>query len=374
MIVSEYGADADIRNFTFKPRVWDFSPDYQQVLHQSYLAQCMTRPFIAGMAAWNFADFGAEPRQDAIPYINKKGLVNYDRTPKDVYYLYKAHLTTKPVMHIVTAGNVQRSGAENKLNSGICTQPVKIFTNQRYAELILNGRSLGKKEAHACEVLFDVPFIDGTNYLKARTTGIEDDAAINFTIIPYFINSPSFTGLAVNVGSHQYFWDKPGNTLWLPEQPYEKGKWGYIGGKVYNKNPEKNQGIPNRITGTINHPLFQSMREGLTDFRFDVADGMYEITLLFTEPDTRTAPKSLVYELGKPVEDSTGNTNKREFDIVINGEKVINALNLALDAGPLCAETIVIKREVDKGAGLDIKFVPVKGETILSGIKLRSIN
>jgi beta-galactosidase len=376
MIVSEYGADADVRNFTFKPMVWDFSPDYQQVLHQSYLDQCKTRLFIAGMAAWNFADFGAEGRQDAIPFINKKGLVNYDRTPKDVYYLYQAHMITTPVIHIVSDANAQRSGTENKINSGICIQPVKLFTNQRYAELLINGRSLGKKEVHDCEVTFDVPFTNGVNDLKARAGKTEDDAAINCKVIPYLINSSTFTEIAVNAGSHMYFWDKPNNTLWIPEQPYEKGKWGYIGGKVYNRNPGKNQGIPNRINGTINHPLFQSMREGLSDFRFDVADGQYEITLLFTEPNTRALQRSPVYDLSKPVETSnrtTTNPAEREFDIVINGKKVINALNLALDAGPLCAETIILTEQANNGSGLDVKFVPVKGESILSGIKIRSI-
>ncbi len=373
MIISEYGADADERNFTFNPLQWDFSGDYQQVVHTSYLKQFKERPFVTGMAAWNFADFGAEGRQDAIPFINKKGLTNFDRTPKDVYYLYQANLSAKPVIHIVNNANAGRAGVANDTSSTYCTQPVKVFTNSKFIEFIANGRSLGKKEVSDCQVSFDVPFADGQNHLRAvGDEGSSSEITIDFKLIPSLLNSPKFTSIAVNVGSHQYFWDKISHTTWIPEQPYKKGQWGYIGGTVYSRDPDKHQGIPYRINGTINHPLFQSLREGLTDFKFDVADGQYEVTLLFAEPDNKAAQNKQVYDLSKSTS-SKPDTSGREFDVFINGQKMIGHLNLSRDYGSLTAVTIALKAGITGKQGLDVQFVPLKGRSVLSGIQLKRI-
>jgi beta-galactosidase len=369
MIISEYGADTDERNFTFTPKRWDFSADFQYVLHTSYLNQFRTRPFMVGMAAWNFADFGAEGRQDAIPFINKKGLVNYDRRPKDSYYLYQANLSAKPVIHIVTYANAQRAGVADQANGDSCLQPVRIFTNKPFITLTVNGRSLGRKEVKERQVTFNVPFIAGTNKIKAvADDGMDEEANIQFKLIPHLLNSPKFTSLAVNVGSHQYFWDKINHVTWIPEQPYKPGQWGYIGGTVYSPDSTKHQGIPSKIEGTINHPLFQSLREGIQGFKFDVADGKYQISLLFAEPGAGNR-KTLVYDLSKAAGSAADHAG-REFDIFINHQKVISNLNLARDYGALHAVTITTEAIATNNEGLDIKFSPISGQAVLSGIKL----
>src|SRR5690606_18597699 len=53
-----------------------------------------------GMTAWNFADFGSSFRQAAAPYVNQKGLVNMDRSKKDIFYYYQARLLEEPVIYI----------------------------------------------------------------------------------------------------------------------------------------------------------------------------------------------------------------------------------------------------------------------------------
>ena len=68
-------------------RKFDFSTEYQAKLHQSYYQQIMERPYMTGMTAWNFADFGSEFRGDAIPHVNQKGLIQFDRTPKDPFII-----------------------------------------------------------------------------------------------------------------------------------------------------------------------------------------------------------------------------------------------------------------------------------------------
>lgn len=372
MIISEYGADADERNFTFTPKRWDFSADFQYILHTSYLEQFRARPFVVGMAAWNFADFGAEGRQDAIPFINKKGLVNYDRRPKDSYYLYQANLSARPVIHIVTYANAQRAGIADKPNGDSCVQPIRIFTNRPFIALTANGHSLGRKEVKQCQVTFDVPFIAGTNKIKAvADDGMDEEADIQFKLIPHLLNSAQFADLAVNVGSHQYFWDKINHITWIPEQAYQPGQWGYIGGTVYSPDSTKHQGIPTKIGGTNNHPLFQSLREGIKDFKFDVADGKYQVSLLFAEPGSK-GQKKQVYDLSKSADSAAGHDG-REFDVFINQEKVISSLNLTRDYGTLNAVTITVTATAMNNKGLDIRFSAIYGKPILSGIKLTRI-
>ncbi|MBT8319066.1 MAG: glycoside hydrolase family 2, partial [Gramella sp.] len=85
LLISEYGPGSDSRIQTNDPKPWDFSEAYQLKSHVSYLNQVIERDYMLGMAAWNFADFGSSGRQDSRPYINQKGLVNFNREPKDVY-------------------------------------------------------------------------------------------------------------------------------------------------------------------------------------------------------------------------------------------------------------------------------------------------
>jgi beta-galactosidase len=100
LFISEYGPGADVRLQTDDPKPWDYSEAYQLELHRSYINQVLERDFVFGMTAWNFADFGSSFRQDAAPYVNQKGLVNMDRSKKDIFYYYQARLLEEPVIYI----------------------------------------------------------------------------------------------------------------------------------------------------------------------------------------------------------------------------------------------------------------------------------
>ena len=100
LIISEYGANGDLRLHSTAPRRFDSTTEYQRMFHESYLAQINARPFIAGTAIWNEFDFGSETRGETIPQLNQKGMFTFDREPKDVHYFYKANLSKEPVLHI----------------------------------------------------------------------------------------------------------------------------------------------------------------------------------------------------------------------------------------------------------------------------------
>ena len=95
-ILSEYGGGADPRIRSYNPTRFDFSVEYQFLLHKAYMKTILDMPEIVGANVWNYADFQVEHRKDAVPHINNKGLVTANRKKKDAYYLYQAFLV-KPI-------------------------------------------------------------------------------------------------------------------------------------------------------------------------------------------------------------------------------------------------------------------------------------
>ena len=127
------------------------------------------------------------------------------------------------------------------------------------------------------------------------------------------------------------------------------GEWGFLGNKskcVYSDSADKD------IVGTIDDPVFQTMQEGLTGYRFDVPDGYYVVDLLFAETKLDTA-------------------GKRVFGISINGKRVAREIDLAKEAG---RNRAVIKTlSIAVIGGLQIEFTPLAGDPVLSGIHIRRL-
>ncbi len=88
------------------------------------------------------------------------------------------------------------------------------------------------------------------------------------------VQSESLFHLFVNAGGSNYT-DKAGN-LWVADQPYSDSLgFGYVGGTAYVKS--------HPIGNTEDDPLYQTERYGMTEYKFNVPNGHYEITLLFAE-------------------------------------------------------------------------------------------
>ncbi|XOV91056.1 MAG: glycoside hydrolase family 2 TIM barrel-domain containing protein [Bacteroidota bacterium] len=372
MIVSEYGPGTDARIHARNPSVQDFSEEFQFKMHASYLKQMMEMSDLAGFAAWNFADFGSSGRADAIPHINQKGLVNFDRTEKDVCGLYRAYFLDDPVTYIASRNYITRAGVEQSENAGVSMDSVKIFSNQSTIELKLNGKSLGKSPVKDYEVNFAVPFENGKNVLTAVGENGSDQLTIDYTIIPTNLNS-GVDDLAINVGSNVSFYDSGTKVLWIPDQAYEENSWGYVGGAPYTvQRRQLTTGISQDIDGTDCNPLFQTFVEGLSGYQFDVPEGNYKVTLNFTEYITRRQQEELVFNL------NNRNTSRevaepREFDVLINGKNVIDELNIEEDYGSLRAVSFDFDVKVQNKEGIKVGFASESGKTILSGIRIRKI-
>ncbi|GGD27417.1 glycoside hydrolase family 2 TIM barrel-domain containing protein [Hyunsoonleella pacifica] len=361
-ILSEYGGGADPRLRSYNPKRFDFSIDYQFLLHKYYMKTILNMPEIVGANVWNYADFQVEHRKDAVPHINSKGLVSATREKKDAYYLYQALLKKTPFLAIASKSWKNRSGIADSEGGTFATQPITIVGNGKEVELFINGTSLGKKDFEFSTATFNVPFIDGQNLIEAVSEKegktLKDVVFIEFKLQPRYLksNTNKFEEIAINVGSYCYFIESDNiNYLWMPDKPYEKGSFGYVGGDFlrFKSKRRNNIGVDVSVKGTENDPIYQTQRIGIEGYKFDVPNGTYELSLLLAELKTR---------------------DDNIMDILVNGKPIWNNLNLkeAYGNNRGVAKRFLITVANDKG--LTVAFKAKKGQTRLSGIKLRKVN
>lgn len=373
-MISEYGAGGDARLHSLHPEQFDFSIEWQQQYHESYLNQIFDRKFISGAAVWNFIDFNAASRQESMPHINNKGLLYNNRTPKDVYFLYQAWLLKSPVIHIASRDWPIRKGIQLLASDSFVVQSVKIYSNLEKVELFQNGKSLGVHNTNKGVAVWDIPFVNGKNFLFAKgvneNSSFQDGMEIYFEIIPLLlnqINDKSFE-LAVNVGSNCFFIDPINNTTWLPDQEYKSGSFGYVGGEVF-RSSETRIGHQSEVNLTRNVPLYQTFRYGLSAYKFDVPDGEYEVELHFSDLANKT--QKSIYDVNDKEEVSK---EISEFNVAVNGVKILEDFSPTLQYGALNAivkSYVVTSKELK---GFVISFEHKKGNTLLNAIKVRRLN
>ena len=352
IFVSEYGAEDDYRVNSLEPERFDFSGTWMRRYHESYLRQMASRPWLGGTAIWNEFDFSQPETGGSIPYMNQKGMLTWDRKPKDVYYLYKANWNPAPMVYIASRGWTRRIGTDSTraagTGPGTSTQPVDVYSNLASVELFLNGRSLGRKAPNDVKrATWDVPFANGDNVVTAR--GTKDGKTYDDQLVIHLAwrasrladASVPFRELGVNVGARAQVADDAG-LVWEGDQSYHPGGFGHTGGsaKMFNKDLA--------ITGHALTPLFFTYREGIERYRLDVPDGTYDLALLFAEPGARPG--------------------ERVFDVVVNGETMISALDLAAQHGVARAATYTKRVAAKDGQGIVVTFRPLKGAPILNAV------
>jgi beta-galactosidase len=146
----------------------DWTENYIVDLFDWYLGVTETKKDFTGNAQWAFKDFGTPLRpENAIPYLNQKGLVDRAGNPKDAYYVFKSYWSDDPFVYIESHTWTEREGPKGK------TRNVSTFSNCEEVELHLNGKNLGKKQRvlgafPACGLNWDVLFKAGKNDLIAH--------------------------------------------------------------------------------------------------------------------------------------------------------------------------------------------------------------
>lgn len=359
VIVSEWGAGSDLRLHSDHGKAFDFSCEYQQKYIEHYLPVISETPYILGGSYWNFVDFSSASRAESMPHINNKGVLTADRKKKDVFYYFQAAWRKDtPVLHIATRDWPCRVLTESK-------QQVKVYANTKEVSLYHNGKSVGTKTVNNHFALFEVEWQEGDNRLEATASDgqmqtVKDETVVNCHQIP--TDASLLKDVAVNVGSQCYFQSDKSGITWVPDRPYVKGSWGYVGGKSVQTQAE--------IACTDDGPLYQTMQEGIEAYRFDVPKGRYELELLFTDIHQKQAKS--IYLLGKDDNSSIASSHFNDFDVMVNDQVVESDFMPGAEVGFFTAARRCYQIDANDD-GIVIKFFKKSGKTYISGIRLRKM-
>ena len=124
-----------------------------------------TRDWLAGGFAWTGFDYRGEPTPYGWPSISSQfGIVDMCGFPKDYFYYYKAWWRQEPSLHLFPRWNWPgKEGQEI---------PVWVYSNLDEVELLLNGRSVGRKDVpHLGHVEWRVPYQPGVIEARGFRTG-----------------------------------------------------------------------------------------------------------------------------------------------------------------------------------------------------------
>lgn len=362
ILVSEYGPGTDVRISTSEPSRYDYSQEYQLLLHSGYYNQVMERDFVTGMTAWNFADFGSEFRGESMPHVNQKGLVQYNRDPKEVYYWYQSVLKDeKPMIHIA---NYQDEITLLESNF----YDITIFSNQEKGKLYLNNIFLQDLNFKSGIAKVSVPFTQGLNTLKAETESQSDVLDIEANILSDLKANPN-SKIAINTGTHINFMDDVNGVTFLHDRAYSKNLYGYVpsSGKCQKKL------VPFNVVNSNREAMYQTMLVDCGMYKVDVPDGNYKVTLYFVEPQLKNKT-NVIFNLTTSVDDSEANLMHRIFDIKLNDKTIVSQFNMAKayedKYGVEQTGEITIKNNI----GLTITLNSIEGETVISGILIEKIN
>ena len=341
--VTEYGAGGATTIHTDNPlggkvdqRGRNQPEEYESYIHETAWATLSAKPYLWGTWLWNSFDFATTVRRegDAID-INTKGLVTYDRKiRKDAYYFYKANWTATPTVHVAGRRYVDRAYP---------VADVRVYSNAPRTDLLVNDRVVGTLSA--CPQMIcawsNVALAAGANRVVARgvfPTGAVDDA-IEWRVAPDAARS-------VRIDSGALVAPEIAGKRYGSDAFFDGGSFGDINAySGYGPRPEKKV-----VAGTSEGAVAETYREGRFGYRVPLANGRYTVELSFVEPSLAAGA--------------------RQFDVVANGKRAIAALDIAAVAGaPLTRVTRRIVVPVTDGM-LDLKFVPIKGDAIVSGIEI----
>jgi beta-galactosidase len=344
LFISEYGAEGEVKLNTEKPLRMDYTGQYQRLYHESYLRQINQRSYLAGTAIWSEFDFSQPNIGGPAPHKNQKGLVTWNRQPKDAYYLYKANWNPEPMVYIATRNWLTRAG-----EAGVSSS-IEVYSNLDEVTLYVSGTAQPVQKCNDIrKATWQVKLQDGKNTITA--SGIKNGKSYHDEIVlEYRVYQTDLTiqkifqPVSVNVGSDAQYAD-PSGTIWIEDRPWQKGSFGYVSGnsKMFARTKV--------ITDTKDVPLYYSYLDSVQAYRFDVKDGEYKLTLCFAE--------------GMDIQ-----PGERIFDVLVNDSYIIKGLDLSVTYGYARAVKKIFVVKATDGKGIAVSFQAKKGNTTLSGIRL----
>ncbi|WP_339659315.1 glycoside hydrolase family 2 TIM barrel-domain containing protein [uncultured Polaribacter sp.] len=166
-------------------QIGDWSENYIVDLFDWHLRISENDSTFVGNIQWAFKDFGTPLRpENAIPYMNQKGLVDRAGNRKDAFYVFKSYWSKDPFTYIESHTWTEREGPQG------LARDVSVYSNCKEVELSLNGKSLGTKtrntkEFPAAGLNWNLQFREGENTLvsSGKTTDgktVTDKLIINY--------------------------------------------------------------------------------------------------------------------------------------------------------------------------------------------------
>ncbi|MCK2219253.1 S8 family serine peptidase [Actinomadura sp. ATCC 31491] len=150
--------------------------------------------------------------------------------------------------------------------------------------------------------------------------------------------------VAIDAGGTRAATDAAGDS-WTPDRKYAQGSYGWVG--TVNRTASTSR----TIAGTDDQALFRTAREGMLEYRFDgVPAGTYTVELDFAEVRNT--------QMGK-----------RVFDVLVEGQLAIPALDLALEAGTYTAVARQYTVRVSDGQ-LNVRFAVRQGSPVVNAIRI----
>ena len=139
-------------------------------------------PWLTGTAYWPFKDFSTPVRPaNPIPYVNQKGVIERDFTPKESYYVFSLIGQKKPMLHIY--------GHSWPVRWGMMEMKKKYWYIQivRKVELFVNGESQGihqrdSQDFPAAGLRWNVKLKNGLNTLRAVTVDTKESLTDELTL------------------------------------------------------------------------------------------------------------------------------------------------------------------------------------------------
>ena len=145
----------------------EWSESYIFRLIDWHLKEQETMPWLTGAAYWPFKDFSTPVRpENPVPYVNQKGVIERDFTPKESYYVFQSYWTTEPMVHIYGHSWPVRWGNQGD------RKEILVYSNCDEVELFMNGVSQGVKKRNsqdypAAGLRWNCVYEEGKNEIRA---------------------------------------------------------------------------------------------------------------------------------------------------------------------------------------------------------------
>lgn len=155
----------------------DWSESYIIRLFDWHLKEQETMPRLTGSLFWTFKDFSTPLRpHNPIPYVNQKGVVQRDGTPKESYYVFQSYWSKEPMLHIYGHTWPVRWGKPDE------PKEILVYSNCPEVELFINGISQGRKKRNsqdfpAAGLHWNAVLKEGNNEIEA--TGYNGKLRLN---------------------------------------------------------------------------------------------------------------------------------------------------------------------------------------------------